>query len=81
MEKKHSLIGENQRRVFQIGNKIQVRVERVNLEQRKIEFGLVQSEKTEEKQMKHRSSASKKKRKQQKEKRDVRTRKKKLRSL
>ena len=40
-EKNYRLIGRRKKRVFSIGNKIQVRVERVDIEERNIVFGLV----------------------------------------
>jgi ribonuclease R len=40
-EKAHLLKGENQARVYRLGDKVQVQVARVDLEQRKVDFALV----------------------------------------
>ncbi|MBI3803758.1 MAG: ribonuclease R [Nitrospirae bacterium] len=44
-ERQHALIGEHHRRTFRLGDPIQVRVERVDLENWQIDFGLLEEEK------------------------------------
>lgn len=44
-ERQHALIGEHRRRTFRLGDPIQVRVERVDLENWQIDFGLMEEEK------------------------------------
>lgn len=44
-ERQHALIGEHRRRIFRLGDPIQVRVERVDLENWQIDFGLMEEEK------------------------------------
>lgn len=44
-EKQHALIGEHHRRTFRLGDPIQVRVDRVDLENWQIDFGLTEEEK------------------------------------
>jgi ribonuclease R len=41
-EKRYSLVGERTHKTFRIGDKVKVRVERVDLERRHIDFGLIQ---------------------------------------
>jgi len=41
-EKKYCLMGERTHKTFRIGDKVKVRVERVDLERRHIDFGLIQ---------------------------------------
>ena len=43
----HRMVGERTGRIFRLGQKLQVRLVRVNLEERKIDFELVESGKTE----------------------------------
>lgn len=44
-EKQHALIGERHRKIFRLGDPVQVRVERVDLENWQIDFSLVEEEK------------------------------------
>ncbi len=44
-EKLHALLGEHHRRTFRLGDPIQVRVERVDLESWQIDFGMMEEEK------------------------------------
>jgi ribonuclease R len=44
-ERQHALIGEHHRRIFRLGDPIQVRVDRVDLENWQIDFGLIEGEK------------------------------------
>jgi ribonuclease R len=41
-EKRYCLVGERTHKTFRIGDKVKVRVERVDLERRHIDFGLIQ---------------------------------------
>ncbi len=43
-EKKYSLVGERTHKAFRIGDKVRVRVDRVDVERRHIDFGLVQKD-------------------------------------
>jgi ribonuclease R len=63
LEKQHALIGEHQRRVFRVGDKLRVRVERVDLERRKIDFTLVESEEQKAKPKGHRKDQGKRRKK------------------
>jgi ribonuclease R len=42
LEKKHTLIGRRQNRIFRLGDRVRVRVEAASLERRQVDFGLVQ---------------------------------------
>lgn len=48
-EKQHAIIGERSRRIFRIGDKVRVRVERVDLESRTIDFTLQEEPKRKKK--------------------------------
>jgi ribonuclease R len=42
LEKKHTLVGRRQNRLFRLGDRVRVRVEAASLERRQVDFGLVQ---------------------------------------
>jgi ribonuclease R len=42
LEKKHTLVGRRQNRIFRLGDRVRVRVEAASLERRQVDFGLVQ---------------------------------------
>jgi ribonuclease R len=42
LEKKHTLVGRRQNRLFRLGDRLRVRVEAASLERRQVDFGLVQ---------------------------------------
>lgn len=44
VEKSHALVGRHTRRTFRIGDRVRVRVDRVDLDSRHIDFGLVEAE-------------------------------------
>ena len=42
LEKKHTLVGRGQNRLFRLGGRVRVCVEAASLERRQVDFGLVQ---------------------------------------
>ncbi len=42
IEKRYSLVGRNQNRVFRLGDRVRVKVEAASLERRQVDFGLIQ---------------------------------------
>jgi len=46
-EKQYCLFGERTRKTFRIGDEVKVRIERVDVERRQIDFGLMRTEKRE----------------------------------
>jgi len=63
IEKQHALVGEHQRRVFRLGDEVQVRVERVDIDQRRIDFSLVDMDEQGEKSKKRKKPTMLRKRK------------------
>jgi ribonuclease R len=63
VEKQHALVGEHQRRVFRLGDEVRVRVERVDIDQRRIDFSLVDMKQQGEKSKKRKKPIKMRKRK------------------